>query len=204
MLVRKQCPFCSKQTELDIDEIGLQAYRSGAKITAAFPNLDSFDREVLLTGICYDCQEKVFNTPTKKNESSWGKYLGECPICGSNVYELKHKSKEQPSQELVQYSCGGCYAPMTYNPTTGDLRFVGDDLDECDPDRYQLAYSAKTGKWWVYDTQDNGYITVPYKIKDKLRKYSDDIEAQEDILKGIVDKVPKWVSDGYRRRRIEM
>lgn len=56
-----KCPFCGKETKIEnIPATDLFSWRSGALIQQAFPNMPSEDRECLISGICHDCQERLF------------------------------------------------------------------------------------------------------------------------------------------------
>ena len=54
------CPFCGKETELEIDFDGYIEWQSGALVQNAFPELSPSKREVLISGICPKCQEGIF------------------------------------------------------------------------------------------------------------------------------------------------
>lgn len=86
MLVDIKCPVCKNTTQLDLDQDLYVKYKLGNKpVQQIFPNLNSFEREALISGYCFDCSSKIFNAP--KPGEDWGKVLGECPICGCNAYE---------------------------------------------------------------------------------------------------------------------
>lgn len=81
------CPFCNKTSRLSYRPEDLQAYRSGKNIREAFPKMNSFERELLISGICFDCQEQVFNTPAPGHEAQWGDRITECGCCGAPIWE---------------------------------------------------------------------------------------------------------------------
>ena len=86
MVLNIKCPGCGNLTELNIDDEAYMKYKSGEVVAQrAFPNLNSFEREALISGYCFDCTSKIFNTP--KPGEDWGKVLGECPVCGCTAYE---------------------------------------------------------------------------------------------------------------------
>jgi hypothetical protein len=106
MKVTKKCPFCANSTTIDVDEEGVFSFNAGMPLQSAFPNLDAFHREVFKTGICFDCQEKVFNIPLPEHEKEWGTPIGECSCCGATIYSIRNKRGDG-------YQCKGCYQRFT-------------------------------------------------------------------------------------------
>ena len=59
--IKKSCPFCGKSSELVIDNVDNYIdFMHGTRVQDAFPTLSASDREFLLTGMCKECQEKIF------------------------------------------------------------------------------------------------------------------------------------------------
>ena len=55
------CPFCSKWSKVRITKEKFERYAEGKeKVQDIFPELSADDREILISGICLDCQKKVF------------------------------------------------------------------------------------------------------------------------------------------------
>lgn len=58
------CPHCSRSGEISMPisdyESGIAAYKSGAYIQNAFPNLTADQRELLMTGIHPECWKQMF------------------------------------------------------------------------------------------------------------------------------------------------
>lgn len=81
------CPSCGEKTWIEAVDADYQKYLDGMCIKDAMPYLDAFAREVLISGLCYRCQERIFNKPAPDNTASWGKSLGECLCCGMEVWE---------------------------------------------------------------------------------------------------------------------
>ena len=98
------CPFCEKMSRLSYRPESLIAYRNGMNIIEAFPEMNKFERELLISGICFDCQEKTFNTPAPGHEAEWGEMITECGCCGSPIWEKDIKEGEP----IV---CPCCYYP---------------------------------------------------------------------------------------------
>lgn len=68
MIVTRQCPFCSSENEITVDadqwaefqrgaSLGLSAATHGIQVL--FPELNADDREMLMTGICPPCWDRV-------------------------------------------------------------------------------------------------------------------------------------------------
>lgn len=58
----KRCPVCggdkSYGMNVTIDQI--EDWKAGTLIQNAMPQLEPDEREVFITGMCYDCQSQVF------------------------------------------------------------------------------------------------------------------------------------------------
>lgn len=59
--VERECPKCGKVQTVKIDDQSWTNILRGEYIQMACPNLTSNDREVLLSGICPDCWDAIFN-----------------------------------------------------------------------------------------------------------------------------------------------
>lgn len=112
--VDKECPFCGKENTMHVDMHDYTKWQSGLNIQHAFPDMSSFDREVLVSGICYTCQEQVFGRPSPDNEDEWGDELGECVNCGVPIY-----SKHNAIGDTLK--CGHCYVNMILDKDMGIL-----------------------------------------------------------------------------------
>lgn len=54
------CPFCGTTHEVGVDYEDFIRYQDGAPAQVAFPYLNATEREVIISGMCPDCQKKVF------------------------------------------------------------------------------------------------------------------------------------------------
>lgn len=54
------CIWCKKVHEIRLPGYGLYQYNKGAYVQDAFPELDADMREMLISGTCPDCWEKMF------------------------------------------------------------------------------------------------------------------------------------------------
>ena len=57
---KRTCPRCRQVVVVEADPKGYRAWRSGALIQDALPNLSDTEREMLMTGFCAACQEEIF------------------------------------------------------------------------------------------------------------------------------------------------
>lgn len=92
---------------MQVDAEAYSKYCNGAKAQDVFPHMNPFEREMIISGNCYSCQERIFNRPAPGNESLWGERLGECMCCGSSIYEKKHNVGPN------MYQCASCGEAMT-------------------------------------------------------------------------------------------
>lgn len=59
-LVTKTCPFCGRQHTISVPTDDFIEWQCGELIQNAMPYLSAENREFLISGICRDCQEKIF------------------------------------------------------------------------------------------------------------------------------------------------
>jgi hypothetical protein len=60
IIVKKDCPFCGLECMCYVPAKGYDAWKKGALIQKALPTVPATTREWLISGICPDCQEKMF------------------------------------------------------------------------------------------------------------------------------------------------
>lgn len=63
----------------------------------------TFQREVFISGMCYDCQEKVFHRPAPGHEEAWGNPVAECTECGCPLYQKDVDEKKCPQCGCTEY-----------------------------------------------------------------------------------------------------
>lgn len=63
--VETRCPICGEYSIITVDKEDFLAWQKGTLLAQeAFPYLNVEDREMLISGICPDCWERMF--PTEK------------------------------------------------------------------------------------------------------------------------------------------
>ena len=66
--ISKVCPFCGHVSEIWVDDEVLNRMESEEPIQSILPEVPASEREVLISGICIDCQEEVFADPDEEEE----------------------------------------------------------------------------------------------------------------------------------------
>ena len=61
MMITKVCPKCNKPSYVDIPKDAYEKWQFGLLIQDAWPEGSTTERETLISGLCKDCQEGVFN-----------------------------------------------------------------------------------------------------------------------------------------------
>lgn len=92
--IKSVCPSCGKASEYEVtanqyNRIQKKYYEEGEKIQNVVPELNSFQREMLVSGMCFDCQSKLYNMPVP-GDTSWGNLIGECECCGTPIWSKKN------------------------------------------------------------------------------------------------------------------
>lgn len=54
------CPICHKDYTLRVPKDGYDKWKDGTLIQDAFPNMGPGDRELMQTGICNECWDKLY------------------------------------------------------------------------------------------------------------------------------------------------
>ena len=55
------CPFCKAVSFVTVDYDQYRDWLDGELIQNAMPNLSAVDREILISGICVECQKSIFD-----------------------------------------------------------------------------------------------------------------------------------------------
>ena len=57
-----ECRHCNEWHEFDVNESDLEAWKLGKKIQDAFPYISAAQRELMLSGLCEECWEKLMES----------------------------------------------------------------------------------------------------------------------------------------------
>ena len=63
------CPFCGKESFLTLSANDFEAWQNGELVQNAFPYLDANERELLVSGICSECWDKMFSSEEDEEDS---------------------------------------------------------------------------------------------------------------------------------------
>lgn len=55
-----KCRYCGQEYILNVTDDGYDAYMNGESVQDAFPCLSPEDRELLISGTCEKCWDKIF------------------------------------------------------------------------------------------------------------------------------------------------
>ena len=55
MEVVKICPFCGESSTLYVKDEQMYKYEAGTSAQEAFDDIDSFGRELIISGVCFNC-----------------------------------------------------------------------------------------------------------------------------------------------------
>lgn len=69
MTVVTKCPMCGKVTLVDVRSADYDAWQHGKHVQDAFPYLPADEREMLITGICSECWDKMFGVVEEDDEA---------------------------------------------------------------------------------------------------------------------------------------
>ena len=60
MKIQKVCPKCGKLQVIEVNDSQYNDWMAGKNIQIAFPDLTADQREILMSGICTECWDKIF------------------------------------------------------------------------------------------------------------------------------------------------
>lgn len=58
--ISRVCPFCGHVSEIWVDDEVSKRMEDGERIQDILPELPASEREILISGICINCQEEIF------------------------------------------------------------------------------------------------------------------------------------------------
>lgn len=89
--VVKYCPICANAHEVEVNEQDYWDWEDGALAQDVFPYLDPEEREVLISGICPTCANKIFGNseeePDAEDCDSWDAEIGFDPYEGCYSFD---------------------------------------------------------------------------------------------------------------------
>lgn len=73
MKIEKRCPHCGKLQTLEVNEVQFSDWLAGKNTQIAFPDLSADQREILMSGICPECWEDIFQDEDEE-ESEYNEF----------------------------------------------------------------------------------------------------------------------------------
>ena len=68
MYIETLCPFCHKSHSIGVDFEDFLDWHSGVFAQVAFPYLSDEEREMVISGICPDCWNRVYALPDEEED----------------------------------------------------------------------------------------------------------------------------------------
>ena len=68
LIVETTCPFCDGISYVEVNELDYYDWQEGKLAQDAFPYLSAGDRELLVSGICPLCWDRMFSIPDDEDE----------------------------------------------------------------------------------------------------------------------------------------
>lgn len=68
MIITMECVCCGKEHSVECSRNGFTAWRLGDLCQKAMPELSATEREQLISGICPDCQNKIWVSDDDEEE----------------------------------------------------------------------------------------------------------------------------------------
>lgn len=69
--IEVRCPFCGHVSILGVNEEDYIAWGSGKLAQNCFPYLDDSEREILISGLCFKCQDDVFESDDEEEDEDY-------------------------------------------------------------------------------------------------------------------------------------
>lgn len=71
--------------------------------------------------------------------------------------------------------------------------------------RYEAVLGCNTKQWWAYDNDTDKYCDPPQDVLESIKKYSTDVDEQEEFFNDILATEPEWLNDEeFRYNDIEI
>jgi len=69
--IEVHCPFCGHVSVVGVNEEDYLAWGSGELAQNCFPYLDDSEREILISGLCFKCQNDVFGSDDEEDDEDY-------------------------------------------------------------------------------------------------------------------------------------
>ena len=71
ILVGNRCSVCGKMNKVEVYKADFEAWQNGELIQKAMPYLSANEREIIQTGTCAKCWDKLFGEPEEEEEPDY-------------------------------------------------------------------------------------------------------------------------------------
>lgn len=68
IMIGNRCPMCQKMHGVEVNKSDYDAWQDGMSIQRAFPYLDAYQREIIQTGMCQPCWDKLWGGPEEEED----------------------------------------------------------------------------------------------------------------------------------------
>ena len=68
ILVGARCPMCGKMNKVEVYKADFEKWQNGELIQVAMPYLSANEREIIKTGTCSKCWDKLFGEPEEEED----------------------------------------------------------------------------------------------------------------------------------------
>lgn len=68
IFVGNRCPMCQKMNQVEVYKADFEKWQNGELIQVAMPYLSADDREIIKTGVCPKCWDRMFGIEPEEDE----------------------------------------------------------------------------------------------------------------------------------------
>ena len=164
--LHQTCPMCGKKTILHMDlktMRQMEAYNAGdGLIQDCLPNLTKYERELIKTGYCYSCQDRLFSIQEfdQTDKATFEQYKTDLVVCagfghegGQWNHKMLSENKDVSDQDVLQ-EVEAFFSYMTeslLNRGRGDIpvlcEFFAAEMK--DDHEYILYFEGRFCVYWV-------------------------------------------------------
>lgn len=70
VIIETRCPFCGHITKIAVFKADFEKYTNGELVQNCFPYLNASEREILISGLCFKCQDEIFDSDEDEDYES--------------------------------------------------------------------------------------------------------------------------------------
>ena len=69
--IENYCPFCGATSRVIVFDADCNRWIDGELVQNCFPYLDASEREILISGLCFKCQDDVFGSDDEEDDEDY-------------------------------------------------------------------------------------------------------------------------------------